>query len=155
MTEMWQLVLLWGVVVGVGSGLTAMVLAVTVATRWFNHRRGLVMGIFAASNATGQLLLLPVIAEMATNHGWRTALLLICSVLALAGFVALLFMRERPSDVGLPLYGETAIAPPAAAGAGLLALLMSPIVALKDVARTPIFWVLSGRFSSAGPAPTA
>src|SRR6202043_3642687 len=61
MTQLWQLILLWGIVVGIGTGLTAMVLAVTVATRWFNHRRGLVMGIFAASNATGQLLFLPLI----------------------------------------------------------------------------------------------
>ena len=53
----------WGVVVGIGTGLTAMVLAVTVATRWFNHRRGLVMGLFAASNATGQLVFLPLIAQ--------------------------------------------------------------------------------------------
>src|SRR3974390_1061820 len=70
MTQIWQLVLLWGIVVGVGTGLTAMVLAVTVATRWFNHRRGLVMGIFAASNATGQLVFLPLIASLATRSGW-------------------------------------------------------------------------------------
>src|SRR6201996_2968831 len=63
MTQVWQLVLLWGVVVGVGTGLTAMGLAATVATRWFNHRRGLVMGMLAASNATGQLVFLPLIAE--------------------------------------------------------------------------------------------
>src|SRR5580692_13121745 len=45
MTQVWQLILLWGIVVGVGTGLTAMVLAATVATRWFSHRRGLVMGM--------------------------------------------------------------------------------------------------------------
>src|SRR5215469_3627542 len=64
MTQVWQLILLWGIVVGVGTGLTAMVLAVTVATRWFNARRGLVTGLFAASNATGQLIFLPLIAQM-------------------------------------------------------------------------------------------
>src|SRR5487761_1501285 len=109
MTQIWQLILLWGIVVGVGTGLTAMVLAVTVATRWFNHRRGLVMGIFAASNATGQLLFLPLIAQVATSSGWRVALVLVCVMLALAGFTALILMRDRPSDVGLPLYGETAV----------------------------------------------
>src|SRR5215831_17471889 len=73
MTQVWQLVLLWGVVVGIGTGLTAMVLAATVATRWFNHRRGLVMGMLAASSATGQLLFLPVIAELTTHFGGRIA----------------------------------------------------------------------------------
>src|SRR5246127_1500568 len=70
MTQVWQLILLWGIVVGMGTGLTAMVLAVTVATRWFNHRRGLVMGLFAASNATGQLVFLPLIAQITTAYGW-------------------------------------------------------------------------------------
>ena len=74
MKQVWQLVLLWGVVVGIGTGLTAMVLAATVATRWFNHRRGLVMGMLAASNATGQLVFLPLIAELTTRYGWRAAL---------------------------------------------------------------------------------
>ncbi len=71
MTQVWQLILLWGIVVGVGTGLTAMVLAATVATRWFNHRRGLVMGMLAASTATGQLVFLPLIAELTTRYGWR------------------------------------------------------------------------------------
>jgi MFS family permease len=150
MHEVWQLVLLWGIVVGVGTGLTAMVLAVTVATRWFNHRRGLVMGIFAASNATGQLLFLPVIAQMATSYGWRMALILVCCMLALAGVVALIFMRDRPSDVGLPLYGETAVTPPPATGTGLLSLLLSPLVVLKDAVRVPIFWILFGTFFVCG-----
>jgi sugar phosphate permease len=150
MTQVWQLVLLWGIVVGVGTGLTAMVLAVTVATRWFNARRGLVMGMFAASNATGQLIFLPLIARLATDHGWRMALVFVCCALAVAGVVALLLMRDRPSDVGLPLYGEAAITPAPATGAGLVSLLMSPIVVLKEAARQPIFWILFGTFFVCG-----
>jgi MFS family permease len=150
MTQVWQLVLLWGIVVGVGSGLTAMVLAVTVATRWFNHRRGVVMGIFAASNATGQLLFLPLIAQLEASYGWRMSLVFVCCMLAVAGVVALAFMRDRPSDVGLPLYGETAITPPPAAGAGLVSLLLSPLVVLRDVARVPVFWILFGTFFVCG-----
>jgi MFS family permease len=150
MREVWQLVLLWGIVVGVGTGLTAMVLAVTVATRWFDARRGLVMGIFAASNATGQLVFLPVIAQLATSYGWRMALVFVCGMLALAGLVALVLMRDRPSDVGLPLYGETVVVPPPATGAGLISLLLSPLVVLKEAAGTAIFWVLFGTFFVCG-----
>jgi MFS family permease len=150
MTSLWQLVLLWGIVVGVGTGLTAMVLAVTVATRWFNHRRGLVMGIFAASNATGQLLFLPLIAKVTTAYGWRMALVFVCCTLAVAGVIALMFMRDRPSDIGQPLYGETAVSPPPAAGVGLVSLLLSPLVVLREVSRSPIFWVLFGTFFVCG-----
>jgi MFS family permease len=45
MTRVWQLILLWGIVVGVGTGLTALVLGATIATQWFSERRGLVVGL--------------------------------------------------------------------------------------------------------------
>jgi MFS family permease len=150
MTQVWQLILLWGFVVGVGTGLTAMVLAVTVATRWFNARRGLVMGIFAASNATGQLVFLPLIATLATNYGWRMSLVFVCAILAIAGVAGMLLMRDRPSDVGLPVYGETVVTPPPAAGVGLVSALLAPLTVLKDVARVPVFWVLFGTFFVCG-----
>ena len=150
MHEVWQLVLLWGVVVGIGTGLTAMVLAATVATRWFNHRRGLVMGILAASSATGQLLFLPVIAAFTTHFGWRVALILVSIVLAATGLLVLALMRDRPSDLGLPLYGEAAVTPAPPGGAGLGALLLSPLLTLRECARVPIFWVLFGTFFVCG-----
>jgi MFS family permease len=150
MTQVWQLVLLWGVVVGIGTGLTAMVLAATVATRWFNHRRGLVIGMLAASNATGQLVFLPLIAEITTRYGWRGALIFISMMLAAVALVASLLMRDRPSDLDLPLYGETKITPPPARGVGLVSLLMAPIDVLKMAVRVPIFWVLFGTFFVCG-----
>jgi MFS family permease len=69
MTQPWQLVLLWGVIVGTGSGTTALVLGATVVSRWFAVRRGLVMGVLTASTATGQLVFLPFLASLAVNHG--------------------------------------------------------------------------------------
>ena len=119
MKQVWQLVLLWGVIVGIGTGLTAMVLAATVATRWFNHRRGLVMGLLAASNATGQLVFLPLIAHLTTDYGWRMALVFVACMLSVIAVLALLFMRDRPSDLNLPLYGESKITPAPAQGVGL------------------------------------
>jgi MFS family permease len=150
MTQVWQLIALWGVVVGIGTGLTAMVLAATVATRWFNHRRGLVMGILAASSATGQLLFLPVIAEFTTRFGWRAALVLVAAALGVTGLIVLALMRDRPSDLDLPLYGETAVTPAPASAAGLGSLLLSPLVTLRDCARVPIFWVLFATFFVCG-----
>ncbi|GJE57200.1 hypothetical protein EKPJFOCH_3713 [Methylobacterium thuringiense] len=62
MTRIWHLLLFWGHVVGLGTGLTAMLLGATVATRWFVARRGLVLGLLTASTATGQLVFLPLLA---------------------------------------------------------------------------------------------
>jgi len=57
MQSEWQLMLLWGILVGSGTGVTSMVLAAIVATRWFETRRGLVVGALSAANATGQLII--------------------------------------------------------------------------------------------------
>ena len=139
MTRVWQLVALWGIVAGVGTGLTAMVLAATVATRWFSHRRGLVIGMLAASSATGQLVFLPLIAELTTRLAGVSRLSLSAAVLGLAAIVALALMRDRPSDLDLPLYGETAVSPPPPAGVGHASLLMSPLIVLRGrVARADL-----------------
>jgi MFS family permease len=150
MTRVWQLILLWGVVVGVGTGLTAVVLAATVATRWFTKRRGLVVGLLTASSATGQLIFLPLIAELTERFGWRWALIFVCGLLAAAGLVALALMRDRPSDLNLPAYGETSVTPPPPAGVGLMSLLSSPLAVLSDAARVPLFWIMFATFFICG-----
>jgi MFS family permease len=150
MTQVWQLILLWGIVVGIGTGLTAMVLAATVATRWFHQRRGLVMGMLAASAATGQLVFLPVIADLTTRFGWRVALVFVAGVLCFTAIVALFLMSDRPADVDLPLYGDTKITPAPAEGKGLLSLMVTPLTTLRDAARVPVFWVLFGTFFVCG-----
>jgi MFS family permease len=150
MTRLWQLILLWGVVLGLGTGLTAIVLAATVATRWFSERRGLVIGLLSASSATGQLLFLPLIAGLTERFGWRLALAVVCGFMAFAALVVLMLMRDRPSDLNLPSYGETAVAPPPPSGEGLLSLLVSPLVVLTEAARVPLFWVLFATFFICG-----
>jgi len=141
MTQVWQLVLLWGVVVGMGTGMTALVLGATVATRWFDKRRGLVVGMMTASNATGQLVFLPLIAGLTEQIGWRAALTLVVCILTVAMLAVLLLMRDRPADLGLAPYGGTTVVPAPPHGT-MLSLLTSPIAALRDAARTSVFWVL-------------
>lgn len=150
MTEFWHLVLLWGVVIGFGTGLTAIVLGATVATRWFTQRRGLVMGFLAASTATGQLVFLPLLASLTEQFGWRVSLGLVTGALAIAAIAVLAFLRDRPSDLNLPAYGDNQVAPPPAQTLGLGALLMMPITTLRDVSRTPVFWVLFATFFVCG-----
>lgn len=150
MTKLWHLVLLWGIVVGVGTGMTAMVLGATVATRWFAHRRGLVLGLLTASTATGQLVFLPLLASLTESVGWRQALVLVLVMLVVAFLAVLALMRDRPSDVGLAAYGAETIAPAPAQMAGFGAMLMSPLVALREASRTRTFWVLFGTFFICG-----
>ncbi|MBJ7337766.1 MFS transporter, partial [Mycolicibacterium sp.] len=105
MTASWQLVLLWGVLVGVGTGAISMGFVATIATRWFEERRGLVTGVLTAASATGQLIFLPVVAEVTTNHGWRWASLIVAAAALSVVPLVLLFMRNYPQDKGITAYG--------------------------------------------------
>ena len=147
MTQYWQLVVLWGIVVGVGTGLTALVLGALVSGRWFTKNRGLVVGFLTASSATGQLAFLPLAAWLVENYGWRMALVPSLCGLALVAFLVIAFMRDRPADVGLPPYGETQIlpTPPPIANAFTRALTV-----LTEAARLPVFWALCGTFFICG-----
>src|ERR1700719_2956547 len=106
MTHVWQLMLLWGVVIGIATGMTALVLGATIATRWFAARRGLVVGIMTASVATGQLVFLPLLASLTERYGWRVGLGFMCVMLCIAAFAVLMLMCDRPSDVALRPFGD-------------------------------------------------
>ncbi|MET0359607.1 MAG: MFS transporter [Pararhizobium sp.] len=150
MQEVWQLVLLWGVVIGTGTGMTALVLGATVATRWFSKRRGLVIGLMTASNATGQLVFLPLLAALSEAYGWRTALTFITGVLALAMVLVMLLMRDHPADLGLPAYGDTQPGPAPRRNQAFLTTLVSPLKTLREVSGRPVFWLLFGTFFVCG-----
>ena len=151
MTASWQLVLLWGVIVGLGTGSMAMALVATVVGRWFVARRGLVSGILTAASATGQLIFLPTIAHIVQSAGWRTASLTISVCALVVVPVVLLFLRERPADVGALPYGGTPadVVPPLRTGAARLA-----VGALVRAGRTRTFWLLAGGFFVCGATTT-
>jgi MFS family permease len=150
MTQVWELILLWGIVVGFGTGLTALVLGATIATRWFSTRRGLVIGLLTASSATGQLVFMPLLATIAEQAGWRAALVLLCGLLMLAAVAVLALMRDRPSDLALLPFGESTmpVAAPVAAPAGSIAF--AALDALRQAAKTRVFWILFATFFICG-----
>lgn len=144
MQSAWQLTLLWGVLVGTGTGVTSMVLAAIIATRWFDERRGLVLGVLSAANATGQLVFLPLLAGLVASSGWRSAAMVVAGAAALVLGLAGLFLRDRPEDLGLLPYGRPAGAAPPALRP------LAPLAALAHAARTRPFWVLAGTFFVCG-----
>ena len=142
MREPWQLWFLWGVPVGVGTGVMALVFGAIVANRWFVRHRGLVTGIFSAGSATGQLLFLPVIAVLASGPGWRWAAALVAVFALVLVPVALLALHDRPSDVGEVPYGapESYVEPVVDhSGPGPAAVAVST---LRQVSRSWTFWAL-------------
>ena len=150
-TQLWQLFVLWGLVLGCGTGLTALVLGAMVASRWFTERRGLVVGLFAASTATGQLIFLPIAAWMIEQLGWRYAVIPVFAACALVALLATLFMRDHPRDIGLRSYGEPEGTPPDAIPATRAPLdVLGPFKVLAEASRNRTFWILAGSFFICG-----
>jgi sugar phosphate permease len=147
MRAAWQLVLLWGVVVGAGTGVIGAFMAAYIAARWFRRRQGFVVGVLTAAGAAGQLVFLPSLAELLTRFGWRTmSLVLAATVVVFIPAVALL-MRNRPSDLGLAPYGGLA---PEVAPAPAGNPLMAPFGALWENIGNRDFWLLSGGYFVCG-----
>ena len=150
MTRIWQLMLLWGVVIGIGTGMTALVLGATIAARWFIARRGLVVGILSASVATGQLVFLPLLADLTERFGWRVALALICVMLSVSAFAVFMVLRDRPADLGLRPYGDDGTQPVAPPVSGKAPILAAALGTLRDASRSGVFWILFATFFVCG-----
>src|SRR5437763_2258066 len=150
MTKIWHLMLLWGVVIGIGTGMTALVLGATIAARWFVGRRGLVVGILTASVATGQLVFLPLLATITDHHGWRIALGLVCVMLGVAAFAVLMIMRDRPGDLGLRPLGDEGTAPLPAPPPNNAPIMAAALGTLRDASKSPVFWILFATFFICG-----
>ncbi|MFC9424746.1 MFS transporter [Streptomyces sp. NPDC056987] len=147
MTATWQLVMYWGVLVGLGSGSMALAFAATVTNRWFVARRGLVTGILTAAGASGQLVFLPLLSWLVEAHGWRPAAVTVSlTALAVVPFVWLL-LRDHPADVGLSAYGAPEFTPKPAPVRGAARRALS---VLASAARTGPFWLLAGTFAICG-----
>jgi MFS family permease len=176
-TAGWQLVLLWGVLIGLGTGSMALVFASIVANRWFVRRRGLVMGILTAASATGQLVFLPVLAWVVERSGWREASLVVSLAAVAVIPLVLLCLRDSPAALGVTPYGAPDDPPvdnpgspsqpsatlpnrgptPGTAGAfarGTPGTSPGParvaLTTLAAAARTRTFWALAGAFAICG-----
>jgi len=148
MHQPWQLIILWGVVVGLSTGFVGAYLAAFVAARWFREREGLVVGILTAASAAGQLVFLPTMAELVTAVGWRImSLALAGTVLAFVPLL-LLLMRDRPEDLGLARYGESAESRPATQPTGNPAAVA--FRALATGVRSRDFWLIAGGYFVCG-----
>ncbi|MGN9911388.1 MFS transporter [Phytohabitans sp. LJ34] len=148
MNASWQLILCWGVLVGLGTGSMALAFVATVTGRWFVKRRGLVTGVLTAGGAAGQLVFLPLLATVVESNGWRTAALIVAAAALAVVPLVLWRLRDRPADLGVTAYGAAGDDPPPAPATGGAAA--RAVGALRAAARTRAFWLLAGGFAICG-----
>ncbi len=142
--DLWQLFLIWGVLIGVGTGIASQVTGATIAHRWFRTHRGMVIGLFGAATSVGQLIFVPTMMQLTVSDGWRSGITLMLFATVAMLVPVLLFMRDRPADIGVRPYGEGPT--------------LSAAERAADSRRTPLgvalrskdFWLLAGSFFICG-----
>jgi sugar phosphate permease len=150
-SQLWHLFIVWSLMLGIGTGMTALVLGAVVANRWFVARRGLVIGLLSASSATGQLAFLPFAAWMIEHWGWRSATVPVFIGCIVLGTLALLLVRNRPADIGMLPFGEVPGAKPAVPAAAAAPMTFrTPFTVLREFSTNRTFWVLFGTFFICG-----
>ncbi|KAB2329712.1 MFS transporter [Cytobacillus depressus] len=149
MNQSWQLIIIWGFIIGLGASLFLTVLSPYVANHWFEKRRGLAVGILTASTATGQLILLPVLAAIIVNYSWRPAIGLIMILSCIMLIIIFLFMKNSPKEVGTLPYGLEQEVRKSQEGQK-----ENPIViafkGLFEAVKVKEFWLLAGSFFICG-----
>lgn len=153
MTEIWQLNLIWGILIGLGCGVFLTVLSTTIANNWFEKRRGLVLGLLMASTAAGQMIFLPLLSYITEAYSWRMGLSVFVVLAALMIPVIAIWMKDKPAEKGLLPYGavmqDVKPAP---------VMKKNPIVSAFEVlgvgVRSMPFWLLSVSFFICGLSTT-
>ena len=140
-SQLWHFQGVWAITAGVGSGSIAGTLGATVATRWFNKNRGLVLGVFAAATATGQFIFVPFLINLGAAYGWRAVITALIVAIGTAWVLALIFMRDRPKDANCEALGEVSAAD---------AVADQRFTPLREALRTRDFWLLALSFFVCG-----
>lgn len=149
MTEPWQLLVCWGLLIGAGTGALSMSFIAVVTGRWFEAKRGVVTGVLTAAAATGQLVFLPAMAWLETEHGWRAATLVTGAACLLVVPIVAIFLRDSPASIGTTPYGAPTDAVPTFPPL-TPAPVRTALTTLRDAAKTPVFWLLAGSFAICG-----
>jgi MFS family permease len=104
----WHYLLGYGVIIGVGMGFGTLVPAGTAVTRWFKRYRGRAMGICLGASGIAGFAVSPLLNRLleASGGNWRVGWQIVAGVAVISGILALLFVKERPEDLGQTVDGD-------------------------------------------------
>ena len=143
-TSLWQLAIVYGVLVALGLSATGHVVGSAVVSRWFIRRRATALSVLGAASMAGMSLLVPLAMWLILLVGWRAtyALIGLGSAIILLP-LALWVVRESPESMGLAPDGL----PADTARPDLAGLEQTPV---QEAVRTLPFWQLCGGMYTCG-----
>jgi len=101
-TQLWQLYLFYGILVGLGAGFGLYMTCTTVANNWFVRKRSLAMGVVTTAGGLGGLTFPPLVAALISSIGWQMSWLVLASIQLIGTVVigGIILVRNRPEDMG-------------------------------------------------------
>jgi MFS family permease len=134
----------FGLLVGGGVCAGAAIASQTALSRWFVRRRALALSILYSSGAIGGYLAVKFILPWAMHAGgsWRAGWWVIVTLSAVAGLLAMVFVRERPEDVGLTPDGDAAVGTAGHVTRTRPAHITATPWEFREVVRRPTYWLI-------------
>jgi MFS family permease len=136
----WHYLAAYGFVIGTGICFSTIVPVTTVAARWFKRYRGRAMAIPLSASGFAGFVGAPLINKiLAANGGnWRQAWLVVAGIVVVSAIIAVLFVKERPEDLGQTVDGE-----PEGPGASTAAAITTDLIWTPGEAyRTRSYWLV-------------
>jgi MFS family permease len=134
-TNLWQIYVLYGVLTSFGLAAASPVLATSIVSRWFTHKRGLAMSLATSGSAFGQLLIVPIATWIMLATSWQTTYrVLAVALLAVSVPLSAIFLRDAPREM-------------VAAGRDLPP---EDGLTLREACAHPAFWILGFGFVVCG-----
>jgi MFS family permease len=96
----WQLLISYGLLLSLGTGAIYAVVNST-ASRWFDKKRGFVLGITTSGGGFGAIVMAPFATYLISNFGWRTAFIVMGLIAWLVISSMCLILKKEPGDMGL------------------------------------------------------
>jgi MFS transporter, OFA family, oxalate/formate antiporter len=129
---LWQVVILYGLIMTLGANCLGLVISVPIISRWFVRRRGLAISIVQSANGFGRAASAPLVQLLISMVGWRRSYLVLSAVMAACVVpIVRAFPRGEPDAADRERAGETVRAAPVAHD-----------WTVREAMATPHFWLL-------------
>ena len=136
--------LAYGLLCGLGSSWTGIVVGNSTVGKWFVRKRGMAIGIASMGVSFGTMLMTPAVGWVVKEKGWQAGFVVLGIALLTAGvLVAQIFLgKTKPEDYGLSPDGQGA-SPADVGGNGTGAAEPASGLSLGVAMQDSRFWILS------------
>jgi MFS family permease len=137
-SALWQVIFLFTVPLGLAYNWAILNSGAPVLNNWFDRQKARALSLLNVGHGAGALLL-PVMALMINEMGWRPAMVAAGFILLAIGLITVAVTRNTPEEMGLTPDGDPVVASDSSRPVNMPA----DGATLKQAVRTFFFWTIS------------